>query len=54
MIDPNAININIAVATIYGAWFIGWAIGMILWIVRYFLIELPRTGSIFKRGGEII
>jgi len=40
------------VAAIEGAWFFGWAIGIILWAIRFFVIELPKTGSIFMKGGE--
>lgn len=53
MIDPNNINIYEAVGAIVGAWFMGWAVGFFLWLVRYLFLELPRTGNILKGGEQL-
>lgn len=39
-----------AIASLPIAFFAGWAIGFILWLLRYFMLELPRSGKL--RGGE--
>jgi len=50
----NAFNFLLpdAVASIPIAWMVGWAIGFILWLLRYFMLELPAAGRL--RGGEYI
>jgi len=45
------INVNMAVATLECALFLGWFIGILLWVLRFLFLELPRTGSIFMRKG---
>jgi hypothetical protein len=49
----QSLDLDQVVAAIEAAWFFGWAIGFGLWLVRYLLLELPRTGSIWK-GGDIL
>ena len=50
--NPDQFNMTLAVGALEGAWFFGWAIGILLWLVRYLVIELPKTGKIFSKGGE--
>jgi hypothetical protein len=51
--NPDIINFTEATGAIEGAFFFGWAVGIILWIIRFLLIDLPRTGNIFRKGGDI-
>lgn len=39
-----------AVATIPIGYMAGWAAGLILWLARYMMMELPRAGKL--KGGE--
>lgn len=48
------INMNFAAYTIVGAVPMGFLIGIILWAIRWLLIELPRPMNIFRKGGDLI
>lgn len=41
-----------AIATIIIAYMAGWAAGLILWLIRYLMVELPRMGKL--KGGDKI
>ena len=50
----NQFNFLVANATwtIVIAFMAGWAVGFLLWLLRYFVIEMPDSGNM--KGGEYI
>lgn len=45
----NFIEVH-AVATLPIAWMAGYAIGFLLWLLRYLMLEFPHSGRLRKGG----
>jgi hypothetical protein len=39
-----------AIATLVIAYMAGWAAGLILWLIRYLMVEVPKAGKM--KGGD--